>query len=82
MDRFRPPTVDDDRRAIGSARRERLKVATSRIVTALVALDDWAWSEVRAEDYDGLTDADVEHAAGKADRLEQAFAACTREGPA
>lgn len=81
MNRFRDPTIDDDRRAMGSNRRERMKVETARIVTALVALDDWAWSEVRAEDYQGLTDSDVARAARKADRLEQLVAACL-QGPA
>lgn len=82
MDRFRQPSIDDDRRAIGSARRERMKVETSRIVTALVALDDWAWAEVRAENYEGLADADVDHAAARADRLELLVAQCLQGPPA
>jgi hypothetical protein len=80
MDRFQAPTIDDDRRDFGLDRRQRMRREQGRIVTALIALDDWAWSQVRAEDYDGLSDADVDHAAGKADRLSAVVAACI-EGP-
>jgi hypothetical protein len=78
MNRFRDPSIDDDRWAEGSDRRERQKVQTCRIVTALVSLDDWAWADICHENYNALTEADVERTAARADLLERLVVACLR----